>query len=1268
MHKQQLTPREALNKAFLKVKPQRRDIERFQDELQRMIQRMDANESEEFHKNLAIDFLKNSQFGREYFINTKGHNDLVIHTGKEAKSPAGVIVEAKKPANKTEMVQPDQLNAKALQELVLYYLRERITNENLHIKHLVVTNLYEWYLFDATVFEKAFANDKDLVHQFREFEAGRLSGTDTGFFYREIAAPAIDRHHADLQFAHVDLRDYGDIHAVETRHALSLRHALSQQERIPPKMISLFKLFSPEHLLKLPFANDSNSLDRQFYAELLHIIGLTETKQKGKKFIERKKEGQRDAGSLIENTILQLDTLDVVSRLEKPSQYGETNDERLFNVALELVITWINRILFLKLLEAQLISYNKGDKTYGFLNSDHIRDFDQLNRLFFQVLARKPEYRREDIREEFAHVPYLNSSLFDPSEMERQSLFISNLEDDKKLPLLPSTVLKDDTGTRRSGEMDTLAYLLSFLEAYDFASEGSEEVQEENKSLINASVLGLIFEKINGYREGSFFTPGFITMYMSRETLRRAVVRKFNEAKGWNCNTLDEVYDRIDDRDEANRIVNSLKVVDPAVGSGHFLVSALNELIAIKHDLNILQDRNGRRLKEYAIEVANDELVVTDEDNELFEYHPGNPESQRVQETLFHEKQTLIENSLFGVDINPNSVKICRLRLWIELLKNAYYRPNTVQTRHALSQQNGHALSQQNGHALSQQNGHALSQQLETLPNIDINIKRGNSLISRFPLDADLSRALRKSKWSIDSYRATVQTYREAHDKAQKHEMERLIADIKSDFRTEISQNDPKVKRLNKLSGELQALLSQTSMYEESDKEKKEKQKRKEKLEKEIDKLSTELEEIKHNKIYENAFEWRFEFPEVLDENGDFVGFDVVIGNPPYVSSKDFDKKLIKFLNNNYKTSQYQLDLYVTFIEKGTNVLKSGGNISYITPNSWLKNIHFSNCRSFVLKNLLVYFIVPNLENVFEEASVDALIFSGQKNNEIDINVNIGEFIEKKFTVKHQINQSRFLKNNRYIFDVEINNELFTIIKKIRDNSIDLDEIAEITRGVNPYDKYQGQSQEIIQSRAYHSNYKKNDTFIPELRGKHIFPFYYKWDGKHYISYGDWLAAPREWKFFTGKRILMRQVLGDRLNCTLINEDFVIDQSVFIAKPYKEFIDKAEIIQGLLASRLISIYFRLINNEFDALFPKIKIGEFKELPIYRKFHELNSVLSEKVNQILTQKRAAPSADTTALEREIDVLVFKLYGLSYEEVLTVEPEFWLSKEEYAAVEV
>ncbi len=546
-----LKPRKALNKAFLKVKPNRIEIERFKSNLIELLDRTNDAESEEFHKNLVTDFLKKTYYDPNHFINTKGRNDLVIHNGDKAKSTVGVILEAKKPTNKSEIITPDNLNKKAFHELILYYLRERVTHNNLEVKHLVITNIYEWFIFDAMTFERLFAQNKSLVKQFTDFEAGRLADTKTDFFYKQIAESFIAEIKTDIEFVHFNLQDYQK----------PLRNDDKADDN---KLIALFKLLSPEHLLKLPFANDSNSLDRRFYSELLHILGLTETKDGGKKLIGRNKESDRYTGSILEDTIIQLDSLDKIGQLDRPSQFGQTHQERLFNVALELTITWINRILFLKLLEAQLITYHKGDDTYAFLNSDKIKSYDDLNSLFFQVLARKYEERNTDVKEVFKKVPYLNSSLFEPTGIEHAAIFISNLRDDKTIPISPSTVLKNEQGKKRAGRLSTLEYLFEFLSAYDFGAEGAEEIQEDNKTLINASVLGLIFEKINGYKDGSFFTPGFITMYMCRETIRKAVIQKFNEVKKWNCKDLDELYNKIDDVKEANLIVNSIKICDPA--------------------------------------------------------------------------------------------------------------------------------------------------------------------------------------------------------------------------------------------------------------------------------------------------------------------------------------------------------------------------------------------------------------------------------------------------------------------------------------------------------------------------------------------------------------------------------------------------------------------------------------------------------------------------------------------------------------------------------
>ncbi|MFT5885667.1 MAG: adenine-specific DNA-methyltransferase [Arcticibacterium sp.] len=203
--------------------------------------------------------------------------------------------------------------------------------------------------FDAQLFEKLFAENKNRVKQFEAFENGTLGSSKTDFFYKEIAEPHIQEVLEGLDFTYLDLNDYN-------------KPLRNEDKKDDKKLIALYKLLSPEHLLKLPFANDSNSLDKKFYSELLHIIGLEETKDGGKKVIGRKKDGERNTGSLLENTIIQLSSLDKLSRLENRSQYGSTTDEALFNVGLELAITWINRILFLKLLEAQLISYHNGNR------------------------------------------------------------------------------------------------------------------------------------------------------------------------------------------------------------------------------------------------------------------------------------------------------------------------------------------------------------------------------------------------------------------------------------------------------------------------------------------------------------------------------------------------------------------------------------------------------------------------------------------------------------------------------------------------------------------------------------------------------------------------------------------------------------------------------------------------------------------------------------------------------------------------------------------
>ncbi|MCL1464692.1 class I SAM-dependent DNA methyltransferase [Argonema galeatum] len=1243
-----ISPRQALNKAFLKVKPNRNDIELFKTNLITLISQINEAESEEFHKNLIADFLKNTYYSSNYFINTKGRNDLVIHHGKDAQTSVGVILEAKKPTNKSEMLKVDRLNTKAFQELVLYFLRDRLTHNNLEIKYLIATNIYEWFIFDASSFEKAFIENKTLIKQFNDFQAGRLSSKKTDFFYQEIAQPAIAAIESSIIFTHFDLREYGAI--------LNNSENLNEHQ-----LISLFKLLSPEHLLKLPFANDSNSLDKGFYNELLHIIGLTETKQGSKKLIERQKPGSRNPGSLIENAIIQLDSLDKISRLLNPEQFGETDEERLFNVGLELSITWMNRILFLKLLEAQLIQYNKNDRSWGFLDLSKIKDYDDLNSLFFSVLARKAAERDANIQKIFSHVPYLNSSLFEPTDIEQVTIFISNLRDEK-LPIFSSTILKDSNGKKRTGDINALEYLFEFLNAYDFSSEGSEDIQEENKRLINASVLGLIFEKINGYKDGSFFTPGFITMYMCRETIRRAVVQKFNELKGWNCQDINQLYEKIEDKKEANQIINSLKICDPAVGSGHFLVSALNEILAIKSELKILLDRQGKTLRDYQIEVVNDELVVTDDDGLLFEYNPKSKESQRIQETLFHEKQMIIEECLFGVDINPNSVKICRLRLWIELLKNAYYKADSN------------------------------FMELETLPNIDINIKCGNSLISRFSLDADLRQALKKKQYSIDNYRDAVQTYRHAENKEQKREMERLINDIKGNLRITLQGIDPNKSKLRNLEGELYNLENQTLLFEETKADQKKREQRISKLNNEIDKLKVEIEDIESGKIYENALEWRFEFPEVLNDRGDFVGFDVVIGNPPYIRQEEI-KEFKPSLQQTYKCYTGIADLFVYFYELSLKLLKPKGYLTYISSNKYFRAGYGEKLRQLLTEKTTIYNLIDFGDfPVFEEAiaypSIIALSKFPSDTNQVQAlswdatkHQNIAQFA----TVLHQeglsISQEN-LKSDGWRLE---SSQILDLLAKIRNAGTPLEEYV---NGRFYYGIKTGFNEAFVvdlatRDRLINEHPSSAEVLKPFLRGRDVKRWCVEYqdlwliftrrgiDIKKYPAIENYLSQYKKeltpgtgrkagtyqwyeiqdniayWQEFEQPKIIIPAITN--------NVEYAPDFSGYYSN------DKTSICisqnlnytLGILNSSLMWWFIQQIAASKQGGFFEFKPMYVSQIPIAKSTETHQKLLQQIVNQILTTKKSNPQADITALETEIDRLVYQLYGLTEEEIKIVE---------------
>jgi len=949
------------------------EIAKFKQNFKTFLSSINASDSEETLKDYINDFLKNTYYKNNYFTKVNPNNiDLVINSGKNSEDNIAVIIETKSLKNNTEMITTMDINKKAFHEILQYYFEERITNSNFDIKHLIITNSIEWFIFDASEIEKHFYQNKQFQKNYVDWTQGNLPSKNKDWFYNEIAKNFIANYEGKIFCTHLVLPSFENL------------SVLSEIQ-----WIELYKIFSPEHLLKLPFANDSNTLNSEFYNELLHIIGLHEINDK----IERLPQKLRHSGSLLENTInvlLQDEILDKVENTPSYENLFELNkDDQLFSIALELCIIWLNRIIFLKLLESQIIKYNK-NKDLAFLNIKTIKNFDDLKELFFEVLSIQVNERKEDLNKKYENIPYLNSSLFEANQIEKDTIRINQLKHAAELPVFSATVLKDESGKKIAKKQYFLEYLFEFLDSYNFASDPNLEIQQSNKTIINSAVLGLIFEKINGYQDGSFFTPGNITMYICRETIRKAVIEKFKTIQGFeNILRFEDLYNQIGKipLKQANEIFNSIKICDPSVGSGHFLVSALNELVVIKSELDIITDRDGKTLRNTYCEVENDEILVTHK-AEVFVYDFKDKESQRIQETLFAEKQILIENCLFGVDINPKSVSICRLRLWIELLKNAYY---TRQSNY---------------------------KELETLPNIDINIKCGNSLVSKFALNGNGTKNT-ELKAITQQYKQDVNNYKITNNRVYKKTIVKTLKEIKETFTNHSKPTDEDFKKIK----DLNAILSVQKVFF-NEEEKIQWDMKITRLKKELNELQTNYNK-KLKSIYGNSLEWRYEFPEVLDENGYFEGFDAVIGNPPY--GVKVNNLCVEYFKNHYESTKTitkiqkgSTDTFVMFIEKAYNLVKKNGLVHFIVPISLtaadsmvaLHNLLENNCETIKTSS---YAVRP--QPIFDNAVVD---------------VSMIEF-KKTFTkCKHLYSTKMHRKSKNFDFNELLNNLKFIDVLDIK--------------------------------------------------------------------------------------------------------------------------------------------------------------------------------------------------------------------------------------------
>ncbi|MGM9098905.1 class I SAM-dependent DNA methyltransferase, partial [Campylobacter jejuni] len=1240
-----LNEKDFFNPYYRKKQIMQNEFDIFNKALMQYLERLESSQSENedyLVANALSPFLTMLNFKTHIKTKQKGKSEIDLSISKdEFSKDLEVLIEAKKP-NSKEFITHTKVNSKALHETILYYFRNR--EYSFSLKFIIITDFYKFYIFKISEFEELFYKNPSFKKLFEEFcNPNSLFKGNTEEFYKEVAK-LIENSKENLKGFLIDLTFLKD-----------------KQKSNFKNLASIYKTFHRDFLLSEFNPNDANSLNNAFYKELLYILGLCESKQNSKLIIAKSEESKEEQGTFYTA---------INSKLK----------EENFETILKLLILWLNRILFLKLIESNLVRFND-DKNLKFLNFKKIPDFDKLSELFFEVLAKEKSTRKKS---EFAYLPYLNSSLFEKQSIEN-TLEISSLSNDLKLFYYKNTVLKDDKCKAKKGQVGLLEYLFEFLDSFDFGSDDEQSEILSQKELISSSVLGNVFEKLNGYKEGSFYTPSFITSYMCKESITKVVLDKFNAQFDLDAKNINELRKslRKEDKKAQKELLNSIKICDPAVGSGHFLVSALNVMLSIYDELNLFNE-------EFYLEVQNDEILITNHKGEFIKYkRPKTPKDKAhlIQQELFHTKKDIIENNLFGVDINPNSCEITKLRLWIELLKHSFYQ----------------SFDDGNYH------------DLKTLPNIDINIKCGNSLVSYFETGKSLSH-YPNIKERINKYKRIVKDYKEGFYTDKSHinqEIKNLKISFKNfcfadKFKKEMKGFNDKCEKYSKKYGNFLAVDDENLKFFVSanltlfDFDEKEATKEFANLKKEYDNI--------FNLESNHPFEWRFEFPEILDDDGNFKGFDLIIGNPPYIRQEEI-KELKNTLSKNYKVYKGTADIYTYFYELGFNVLKENGILSFITSNKYTRAGYGEALREFLLKNTCILkYIDLNGIKVFDSATVDTSILSFEKikikentfkylslNNELLKNYDFEISAIKEFL---NISQNSLSKES-FAFNDESTNALKTKIEKlgtplkdwhglninygiktglneafiittekkdeILANCKDEDEkertaklIRKMLRGrdikryryewaglwvINTHNGYKsknGEKVEAINIEHYPSLKKHFDEFYPQLE---------KRSDKGLTPYNLRNCAYIE--EFEKEKIVWNPVSGEYL-FSYIKEHIFFNNSLFMMTLD---VFSLKYILAFMNSNcykwLITLKTNLIQTGSYAYGAKDKIERLPIPKINSKNEKLANELINLVDEILKVKEQDKNANTQELENKTNSLVYKLYNLTEEEIKIIE---------------
>ena len=1125
-------------------------------------------------------------------VNTASQRNTIDVVVEDPEGNCIAAIEVKSPRNTAEMITSTDFNKKALHQIFYYYLLGRYGNDKTFktLQYYIITDLEHWYFFDNTSFARAIPSS----------DASRIASELGVNEHMKTLFPRLTK---DKSYKY--LEDY-----LRNSNTLSVLQQYYTHVRGTNKEELFSKLYD---LFCFEKTEEATELNKDFYNELLYIMGLKESTKQDDIPLRLVYNG-------VPNTF--------AHQLDGSLKEGDPlKDEDILRISI-----WLNRILFLKLLEANLVKFNGNDPQYKFLDTAHIRDFPSLDKLFFQVLAVKEEER---IKQGFDSVPYLNSSLFEEHEVEKGCHISSIANED--IPYYPKTILKNkaNPSSSRTGITPLLDYLFEFLDSYNFSS-GKEAKGED---VISPAVLGLIFEKINGYKDGSYYTPDNITSFMARKSLETILISRVNAELGYNFENYDYLRSSFKEsmpeekKEKVKQIIKELRILDPAVGSGHFLVSAMNVLLKMWYDFFI----DG--FYKLHTDEAFDRYFI--DDNGMFVNEKGQPypyqrersgdsftvseKQQFVQKTLFEAKKYIIEHNLHGVDINPNAVQIAKLRLWIELLKNAYYTEESGFTR------------------------------MQTLPNLEFKIICADTLIPLFAEEKQMTFI----EPLLNSLKELMQEYYHTDDKKRKEEIR--------------SSEYPK----------LMSLLEESLSWFSGEERKK---------------------IMSWSPFSDKPADW-FE-PEFMFGADKF---DVMITNPPYIQLKKNGGELRK----KYQPYHYEVftgtgDIYLLFFERGINLLKEDGVLCYITSDKWLRSNYGTKLRSFVIKNAPLQWVIDLGPDVFDSATVDTAIALLQKTTQQQTNNAKG--VNLKEVKKENIDLDAFLKNAKTVactssdpwtimtdnIEANIKQKVEKIGKPLKEWNVKTN--IGINAGLNEafiittekYNKILGNC------RDNEERSRTKEIIKPLLRGRDIYRYACQWEGLWLITMpagwtnknrGNALAEDYMRSNFPSlmnylslykEKAAKRYDKGDywwELRPCDYYAEFEKEKSIWseITSKPKFYYDIDAFYIDATALFMTGEHIKHLIGVFNS-----KAGEFvfkrfyaggglgKSGYRYKKIYLLQvpvppvstdpiavQHIEELVDKIAEQKKQDLNADTSSLEKEIDQLVYKLYGFSSEEITYIE---------------